>query len=31
METYHPPTEVEEKGDNSELPKKEVISDKWLL
>ena len=31
METYHPPKEVEEKEDNSELPKKEVMSEKWLL
>ena len=31
METYHPPKEVEEKVDNSELPEKEVISEKWLL
>ena len=31
METYHPPKEVKEKGDNSELPEKEVISEKWLL
>ena len=31
METYHPPTEVEEKDDNSVLPKQEVISEKWLL
>ena len=31
METYHPPKEVEEKGDNSDLPEKEVISEKWLL
>ena len=31
METYHPPKEVEEKEDNSELPKQEVISEKWLL
>ena len=31
METYHPPKEVEEKGENSELPKKEVISEQWLL
>ena len=31
METYHPPKEVEEKDDNSELPKQEVISEKWLL
>ena len=30
METYHPPKE-EEKIDNSELPKQEVISEKWLL
>ena len=31
METYHPPKEVVEKEDNSELPEKEVISEKWLL
>ena len=31
METYHPPKEVEEKEENSELPEKEVISEKWLL
>ena len=31
METYNPPKEVEEKGDNSELPEGEVISEKWLL
>jgi len=31
METYHPPNEVEEKEDNSELPEKEVMSEKWLL
>ena len=31
METYHPPKEAEEKVDNSELPKQEVISEKWLL
>ena len=31
METYHPPKEVEEKVDNSELPEQEVISEKWLL
>ena len=31
METYHPPKEVETKGDNSELPEQEVISEKWLL
>ncbi|MDC3040880.1 hypothetical protein OA105_00625 [Prochlorococcus sp. AH-736-B08] len=31
METYHPPKEVEEKVDNSELPEHEVTSEKWLL
>ena len=31
METYHPPKEVEEKANNSDLPEKEVISEKWLL
>jgi len=31
METYHPPKEVEEKKDNSDLPEKEVLSEKWLL
>jgi ElaB/YqjD/DUF883 family membrane-anchored ribosome-binding protein len=31
METYHPPKEVEEKEDNSEIPAREVISEKWLL
>ena len=31
METYHPPKEVEEKKDNSELPEQEVISEKWFL
>ena len=31
METYDPPKEVKEKEDNSELPEKEVISEKWLL
>ena len=31
METYHPPKEVEEKEDNSEMPEKGVISEKWLL
>ena len=31
METYHPPKEVEEKVDNSKLPDREVISEKWLL
>ena len=30
METYHPPKEVEEEN-NSDLPKEEVISEKWLL
>ena len=31
METHHPPSVVEEKKDNSELPEQEVISEKWLL
>jgi len=31
METYHPPKAVEEKKDNSDLPEKEVILEKWLL
>ena len=32
METYDPPKEeVKEKVDNSELPEREVISEKWLL
>ena len=31
METYDPPKEVEEKKDNSDLPEKEVVSEKWLL
>ena len=31
METYHPPKEVEENENNSDLPEKEVISEKWLL
>ena len=31
METYHPPKEVEEKEDNSDLPETEVNSEKWLL
>ena len=31
METFHPPKEVEEKENNSDLPEKEVISEKWLL
>ena len=30
METYHPPKEVEEKENNSDLPEKGVISEKWL-
>jgi len=30
METSHPPKEVEEKENNSDLPEKEVISEKWL-
>ena len=30
METYHPPKEVEEKEDHSELPEQEVISETWL-
>ena len=30
METYHPPKELEENEDNSELHEKEVISEKWL-
>ena len=31
METYHPPKEVEEKENNTELPDQEVILEKWLL
>ena len=31
METFHPPKEVEEKAENSELPEKEVILEKWLI
>jgi len=31
METYHPPKEVKEKENNSDLPEKEVISEKWYL
>ena len=31
METYHPPKEVEENEDKSDLPEKEVILEKWLL
>ena len=31
METYNPPKEVEDKEDNSNLPEREVLSEKWLL
>ena len=31
METYHTPKEVDEKIDESELPKQEIISEKWIL
>jgi len=31
METYHPPKEVKDKEDNSNLPEREVLSEKWLL
>ena len=31
METYHPPKEVGEEGNNSDLPEREVLSEKWLL
>ena len=31
METYHPPKELEEKENNSDISEKEVISEKWLL
>jgi len=31
METYHPPKEVENKEDKSNLPEREVLSEKWLL
>ena len=31
METYHPPKEIEETEDNSELHEEEIISEKWLL
>ncbi len=31
METYHPPKEVEDKEDNSNLPEREFLSEKWLL
>ena len=30
METYHPPKEVEKNLNDSELPEKEVISEKWV-
>ena len=30
METYHPPKTVEEKLNDSGLPEKEIISEKWL-
>ena len=30
MEAFHPPKEVKEKVDDSDLPKKESISEKWL-
>jgi len=30
METHHPPKELEEKEDNSDLHEQEVISEKWL-
>ena len=31
METSHPPKEVEDKEDKSNLPEREVLSEKWLL
>ena len=31
METYHPPKEVEDKEDNSNLPEREILSEKWFL
>ena len=31
METYHPPKEAEDKEDKSDLPEREVLSEKWLL
>jgi len=31
METYHPPKEVEEKEDKSDLPEKEVILENGYL
>jgi len=31
METYHPPKEVEEKENNTDVSEKDVISEKWLL
>ena len=30
METYHPPKELDEKEDKSELPEQEAILEKWL-
>ena len=30
METYHPPKEVEKNLNDSQLPEKEVISEKWV-
>ena len=30
METFHPPKEVKEKVDDSDLPEPKGISDKWL-
>jgi len=31
METYHPPKELEDKEDKSNLPEREVLLEKWLL
>ena len=30
MEAFHPPKEIEETIDDSDLPKEESISEKWL-
>ena len=30
MEAFHPPKEIEETIDDSDLPKKEGVSEKWL-
>ncbi len=30
METYHPPKEVKKNLNDSELPEKEIISEKWM-